>query len=125
VSHIQTGEAKFNDLASLKKAVERMGGRFTETSKQYIYYGGTKACDHEIVFPGVRYTVGVVKRGDAYDVEFDLWSTGGLRNRIGEGAGLLKQAYGIERAKAIARLRGIPVKETVRQDGHVLLEVSR
>ena len=63
------------------------------------------------------YEIGVVKALDKYDLFWDRFSSGGLTQKIGENAGLIKQAYTIERVRAEARKRNMRLVETRHNEG--------
>lgn len=126
MSHIARIEIEINDLGALKAAAERLGGEFVQSQTTYKWYetwvgdtpmpeGMTRAdlgkCHHAIRFPKAAYEVGVVQRGSKYQLLWDYWVDGGLEPILGKNAGLLKQAYGVERARAEARKRGLTVHE--------------
>jgi len=62
-------------------------------------------CTHAIQVPDCRYEIGVVKRGSKFILLWDSWSSGGLEKKIGVNAGILKQAYSVERIKREAMLK--------------------
>ena len=73
-----------------------------------------------------RYEVGVVEMPDGtFTLRYDFWSSGGLAGKLGAGAGLLKQAYGIEAAKIAARRKGFSCYEQVQEDGKTIELVMR
>jgi len=126
VSHIAKIEMEINDLGALQAAAIRLGGELVIGQTNYKWYGewigntpmpeGVTAdnlgkCDHAIRFPNAAYEVGVVQRGNKYQLLWDNWKQGGLESILGNNAGLLKQAYGIERARLEARRRGLTVHE--------------
>lgn len=126
MSHIARIEIEINDLGALKAAAERLGGELVQGQTTYKWYetwvgdtpmpeGMTRAdlgkCHHAIRFPRAAYEVGVVQRGSKYQLLWDYWEDGGLEPILGKNAGLLKQAYGVERARAEARKRGLTVHE--------------
>lgn len=91
------GEEHVRDLESLKSAVAAMGGVWHEGKHDPKWWGRDMRdsvwpdwltadmmdrFDHAFSFPGVRYEVGVMKRGDAYHVVFD-WVDGALSRKLG------------------------------------------
>jgi len=126
VSHIARIEMEINDLGALRAAATRLGGELVMGQASYQWYGQwmgdtpmpegvTSAdlgkCHHAIRFSRAAYEVGVVQRGSKYQLLWDYWVDGGLEPILGKNAGLLKQAYGVERARAEARRRGLTVHE--------------
>jgi hypothetical protein len=122
MSHISKIELEINDLAALKKACKRLGLTFCENQSQFVWFNGKESCHHAIRVPGAKYEVGLRKTGKAYEVLWDDWSGGGLQQKLGQGAGLLKQAYATERVKAEARRKRYRVREKQTEQG-IRLEV--
>jgi len=61
-----------------------------------------------------------------YVMLWDFYCGGfGLQEAVGDGAGLLQQAYAIERAKAEAARQGYQCKEVVLADGSISLEIQQ
>ena len=120
MSHISKMELEITSLADLKQACQRLGMTFINNQKTYKWYGhwvGDEPlpegitteelgkCNHCIKVPDCLYEIGVVKRGSKYILLWDSWSSGGLEKKIGKDAGILKQAYSIERIKREAVLK--------------------
>jgi len=143
MSHFSRIDLKITDLNCLKKAVKRLGGEFRENQTSYKWWGRYMGdsplpegltvndlgkCDHAISFPGkAQYEIGVVKsktKPKNYELLYDYWQSGGLNQVVGQNAGLLKQAYGIEAAKTQALLSGYTTTERKEKDGSVKLVIS-
>ncbi len=140
MSHVAELELEVNDLDSLRKAAKTLGLEMVE-KKSYKWFGrsvgdyplpkGVKAadlgkCDYALTIPGNNkaYEVGVVKKpgNRGYTLLWDFWSGGfGLQEKIGEGGGLLKQSYAVERAKKEMLRKGFRVKSKTDSNGAVLL----
>ena len=127
MSHVAKIELEINDLDALKAACKRLGLEFLCNQKTFAWYGAHVGdypipegltiqdmgkCDHAIQVPGAKYEIGVLKRTHGYALLWDFYSEGGLEQKIGRGAGRLKQAYAIERVKREARLKNMRVRET-------------
>lgn len=127
MSHVSHIQLKIFDLAALKSACKRLGFEFVENQKTYEWYGrlvepdkyplpegltenDLGKCDHAIKIPNARYEIGVIKRNNNYMLLCDYWDTK-LKRAVGEDAGLLKQAYGVEVIKAAVRKRCYSYKE--------------
>ena len=118
-----------------------MGWQVVEGQKTYAWFGrwvgdsplpkntnvaDLGKCTHAIKVPGAKYEVGVVEMPDGtFTLRYDFWSAGGLNVKLGDGAGLLKQAYGIEAAKIAARRKGFSCYEQVLEDGKTIELVMR
>jgi hypothetical protein len=75
------------------------------------------------------YEVGVTPsrtQDGRYVLLWDFWCGGfGLEKAVGQNAGLLQQAYAIERAKAEAARQGYQCKEVALADGSISLEIQQ
>jgi hypothetical protein len=120
LSHISKIEVEIQSLEDLKEACKELGFQFCGDQKTHRWYGtnresenNTKTdlgkCDHAIKVPGARYEIGIVKKDNHYNLLWDSYYTGGLELKIGKNAGLLKQAYSIQRIKREARIKGYRV----------------
>jgi len=119
MSHVTTIDAKeFYDILSLKRMCENQGWEFIEGKETFAWFGrhvgdfpipeGFEAkdmgrCSHAINIPGCRYEVGVVRKNDKWVLLYDFYSPGGLKTRLGENAGLLKQTYNIAKTQVTCR----------------------
>lgn len=119
MSHVTTIEThEVYNLAALKQMCRDMGWEWQEGQVAYRWYGqfmggyplpaGFKAeelgrCDHAIRIPGARYEIGVVRRDGEWKLLWDFYSAGGLQQRLGKDAGLLKQSYSMASTRVAAR----------------------
>ena len=118
MSHISKIELVINDLQCLKMACGRMNLEFREGQKTYRWYGPPGKCDHAIHVPNASYEVGVIQDDNAnYTLQYDAWPAGGLVPVIGENAGLLKQAYAIERVRKDGKQKRMRIQETQTETG--------
>lgn len=126
MSHITSIELEIRDLGALKAACGRLGLTFMEGQQNCLYYKGqTASCSHAIQVPGAEYEVGVVASGNGgYGLVWDPYQAGGLASVLGDNAGKLKQAYGIEKAKIEARKKGYSVYERVKDNGAITLNIE-
>jgi hypothetical protein len=126
MSHISKIELVIQSLEDLKEACRMLGFEFVENQNTCKWYGrwvgdtplleGVKIedlgkCDHAIKVPGCEYEVGVVGHQGNYTLLWDYYHVGGLEQKIGPGAGKLKQAYTVARVKKEARRKGYRVVE--------------
>ena len=132
MSHISKIEVRIDDLDALKAACRRLGFQFSKGQNTYKWYGRWVGdsplpegiskeelgkCDHAIIVPDCEYEIGVVKKGNHYILLWDSWYRGRLKKKIGKNAGILKQAYSIERVKTEARKRAYHIAEKRTQQG--------
>ena len=126
MSHLAKIELEIKDLAALRAAVQNLGYEFKEGQQTYAWYGrwvgdsplpdGVSKdelgkCSHAIKVPGCSYEIGVVQKGPHYILLWDYWHAGGLSKVIGNNAGILKQAYTLERIRREARLKHYKFRE--------------
>ena len=126
MSHIARIDLIITSLSDLEGACRDLGFQFMAEQKTYRWYGrwvgdapmpdgithdDLGKCDHAIRVPGCDYEVGVVKRGDHYILLWDNWSAGGLAEKIGANAGILKQSYSVCRVRSEARRKGYRIRE--------------
>lgn len=140
MSHISKIELEIQSLEDLKLACKRLGFIFQENQQTYQWYGrfvgdspipegisidDLGKCDHAIRVPECTYEIGVVKRGSKHILLWDSWHTGGLAKKIGPDAGILKQAYTIERIRHEAKRKKYQVREIQNdQSMRLVLRVS-
>jgi len=148
MSHVAAIELQVKSLPALQAAATRLGLEFVEGQQTYKWFGrwvgdyhGEDAaykqvdaktfgtCQHALRIPGnaAAYEVGVIDNGDGtYKLLWDFWAGGkGLLEKIGRAGEKLKQAYGIEAAKAAARKQGLHVTEKVGANGAVKLVMRK
>jgi len=138
MSHVSTIELEIKSLDALIAACQRLGFEFAKNQKTYAWYGrwigdsplpegittdqlGT--CDHAIKVPGCTYEIGVVKRQNKHILLWDSWESA-LRLKIGQDAGIVKQAYTVEAVRQEATQKGYRVIEK-KTDTAIRLSLSR
>lgn len=117
MSHLSKIEIIINDLKALKSACRKMGLEFRENQARFKWYDGESQCHHAIHVPGARYEVGVIQNGNTFELAWDNWSSGGLVQKLGENAGLLKKQYSLERIRNEAGKKRYHVKEAPIKNG--------
>ena len=136
MSHVEKIEIEIKSFDILKKAVERLGGSVLN-KKTYVWYGrhvgdypmpegfteqDLGKCDYALNFPGCRYEVGVVNRNGKSQLLWDFYDRS-LLIKLGNGGGLLKQAYAVETAKAYAKKKRYRYKEQ-NVDGKIQITIN-
>jgi hypothetical protein len=126
MSHVSKIELEINNLQDLKNACQRLNLQFMENQQTYNWYGrfvgdtplpegispeDLGKCHHAIKVPGAVYEIGVVFKNGKYLLLWDSWRSGKLEEKLGKDAGLLKQAYAVERIRSEARLKNYRVCE--------------
>jgi hypothetical protein len=124
MSHITTiKDILFNDLKVLTKATDRLNYDapiiHNQEQDYKLYQKQPVKGIASVKLPEWRYPVVVNKKGEIfYDNYEGRW---GKINQLNS----LKQAYGIEKAKNLARAQGYMAREHQKQDGAVVLELTR
>ncbi len=116
MSHISKIELEVKDLAVLGQACARLGLALLKAQKSFKWYGKEAPCDHAIRVPGADYEIGVAKSGASYELNCDFYDKN-LEKVIGRNAGLLKQAYAVEKTRIEARKKGYSVVERQTENG--------
>jgi len=132
MSHISKIELVIHSLEDLKEACRQLGFEFMENQKTFKWYGRwagdtaipedikieyTGKCDHAIKVAGCEYEVGVVRHGNHHILLWDHYHVGGLVQKIGPNAGILKQAYTVVRVRKEARQKGYRIREKKMDQG--------
>ena len=117
MSHISKIEVEINDLLALKQACKVMGLTFCENKKTFTWYSGQGECSHVIQVPGARYEVGVVSKGQTFELLWDDWYSGGLVQKLGENACNLRKHYSLERIKNEAKKKNYHIREQTIEHG--------
>lgn len=124
MSHITEIDLRIDHLRALKKAAQRLGGQLIENCHEFQGYSKGKSL-HKIVFPNASFEVGIAQDQDGgYSLHWDQWSSGGLQQAIGSEAGLLKQAYAVERSRAQAEEEGLLFQEEQLENGVIELTME-
>jgi len=139
MSHLAKIELEIKDLAALRAAVQNLGYEFRENQTTYAWYGrwvgdsplpdGVSQeelgkCSHAIRVPGCSYEIGIVRKGPNYVLLWDFWHAGGLSKVIGNNAGVLKQAYALERIRREARLKHYKFREKLLPNNTIQIVLS-
>jgi hypothetical protein len=126
LSHVSRIELEINSLEDLKQACKRLALKFMENQKIYRWYGryvgdaplpegitvdDLGKCDHAIKVPGAIYEIGIVHKDNKYILLWDTWHAGKLEEKLVKNAGLLKQAYAIERVRKEAKRKTYRLQE--------------
>jgi len=127
MSHVTTIDPhEHYDIPALKQMCKNQGWEWLEGQKTYKWFGrhvgdyplphgytveDMGKCDHAIRVPGALYEIGVVQKNGKWQLLYDFWTTGGLKQALcscpmDNQAGLLKQAYGVAKAQMACRQKG-------------------
>lgn len=93
MSHNVIIEFRITSLTNLKEACAEVGFEFVEGQRTFKSYQAG-ICNHAIKIPGAEYEVGVMIKSDGtYGLAWDPYPIGGLINKVGHDAAVLKQGY--------------------------------
>lgn len=142
MSHVALVQVECREIVDLKAACKSLGLEFMERQTTYEWFGrfvgdyhakdaayrqvdpntfGT--CNHAIRVPGASYEIGVIRRGDQWEITYDRWGTGGrgIERVLGTGLPKLKQAVAEAATKRVLRRQGYHVRRQVTADGRIVL----
>ena len=136
MSHISKIELVINSLNDLRQACKQLGFIFAENQKTYQWYGRWMGdspmpegisqdqlghCEHAIIVPECKYEIGVVRQNNHWILLWDSWHTGGLAEKIGLNAGIIKQAYSMVRITREAKKKNYSVIQKRTKQGFRLV----
>lgn len=116
MSHISKIELEVTDLEVLNQACVRLGLTLIKGRKSFRWYGKNAACSHAIQVPGADYEIGVLDKDGRYELNCDYFDRN-IEKAVGSQAGLLKQAYAVEKTKLEARKKGYSILERQTKEG--------
>ncbi|MCG8337581.1 MAG: DUF1257 domain-containing protein [Proteobacteria bacterium] len=116
MSHISKIELEVTDLESLSIACEHLRINLVRDKKTFKWFNGDGECEHVITLPNASYEIGLVSKNGKYELQTDFFDTA-IEAAIGNGGGLLKQRYAVERTKAEAKRKGYRVIEKQTEQG--------
>lgn len=131
MSHLLTASVRILDLDALRRAAASFGAQLAEKKSFHSYQGESK-CDFVIALPQVNYEIGVVKKGNAYELSHDPYGYDAVGSRhdghklvekFGANLGLLSQAYSRQVVMAKARAKGFMIQEKRLADGRLQLNL--
>lgn len=110
MSHTVKNEIDLKDTQVLEKTLHRLGVR-SEQVENYTMFDGKKVSGLAIYLKGWRYPAVLTTNGELF---YDNYN--GSWGDITE-LNTLKQYYGVEKTKKLARVKGYSVTETTNKDG--------
>lgn len=129
MSHMTTIDIEIQDVDALEEACARIEGlTFVRGKTKATYYGhNTVGCKHAIEVNGSAFDIAVVERGGKYFLQADFYGMEGqkITKTAGQGLGLLKQAYGIVKAKKESRKKGWMPSERKLDNGKIRVTLRR
>jgi hypothetical protein len=126
MSHVAQVSIDIRDLDALEQACKTLGLELRRGQKTHRYYGGAQGpCEHAIgvVDGSSHYEIGLVSRGEGkpgWQLAWDSWSAG-LREKVGNDLGKLKQQYAVAVATRTAQRQGLRVQQTIGANGSIVL----
>ncbi len=124
MSHFTTINTQIKDIEALRLACAEMGLQVEANAQARGYQNNRLAGDFVIRLRG-PYDVALRRETNGgYSIHADLWN-GHVENELGQGFGTLKQLYGIHKATAEARRKGLNVRRRQLPNGTVRLTLCR
>lgn len=125
MSHWTEVKTQINDLRALADACRELGKRLEiaapgQKVQARGYAGATRNCDAVIHLDG-PYDVALTREANGkYSLQADYWS-GHVARQLGEQCGKLTQLYGVHKATALYRNKGIQTRRVMGQNGVINL----
>jgi gamma-glutamylcyclotransferase (GGCT)/AIG2-like uncharacterized protein YtfP len=117
MSHIATIDIEFKDLNILKETCKRLSLKMEQVNN-YRFYDGNTASGTAVYLEGWKYPMVITGDGKAvYDNYNGSWG------KI-EKLNTLKQYYGVEKSKKMARLKGMTCREVKLENGQIKLFIQ-
>ncbi|OGV64620.1 MAG: hypothetical protein A3K19_29785 [Lentisphaerae bacterium RIFOXYB12_FULL_65_16] len=123
MSHFTTIEVQIKDVAALRAACAELGLELRENAVARGYGSSRVRGDYVIRLKG-PYDVALTRQPHGFGLAADLWD-GHVERELGPGLGRLKQLYGVHKATAEARRKGLTVRRQALANGGIRLALCR
>jgi hypothetical protein len=124
MSHFTTIDVQVKDIAALRQACAELGVDLQENTFARGYSSNRRHGAYVIRLKG-PYDVALQELDDSsYRLIADLWH-GHVERELGPGLGRLKQLYGVHKATAEARKKGLTVRRQALANGGIRLALCR
>jgi hypothetical protein len=123
MSHFTTIETQIRDPAALREACRELGVELLENTKARGYNGNQHRGDLVIRLKG-PYDVALTRQPDGrYGLTTDWWD-GHVERELGPQYSTLFQLYGVHKAQAEARRRGLTTRRQNLENGSIKLTIG-
>jgi len=123
MSHFTQIHTRITDIEALRAACTELGLEVVENTQARGFGSNQRSGRHVIRLTG-PYDVAVNPTDDGeFALETDLWQ-GHVEKELGPGLGRLRQLYGVHKATAEAKRRGLRVRRSALADGRIRLAVT-
>ena len=123
MSHFATIQTEVHDIDALRAACHELGVLLLDDAEARGYGSNRRHGDHVIRLKG-PYDVAVNREETGtYGLTTDWWG-GHVEQEVGKNYGGLLQLYGVHKATAEAKRRGLRVRRRALADGRIRLAVS-
>lgn len=123
MSHFTTIETQVRDILALKEACRELGVELLENTSARGYNQNQHRGDLVIRLKG-PYDVALNRQKDgSYGLTTDWWD-GHVERELGAGYGKLLQLYGLYKAQAEARRKGLTTRRQQLGDGSIKLTIG-
>lgn len=120
MSHFTTIKTQIKDVAALEAACEELKLPLLQNTEARGYAGQTRRGDFVIQLSG-PYDIAVNKQPDGtFGLTTDWWQ-GHVEQQVGSNFGKLLQLYGVHKATAEARKKGLSVMRQPQRNGSIKL----
>ena len=123
MSHFTTIQTQIRDPAALRGACQELGLSLFQNAQARGYGSNTHQGDFVIRLRG-PYDVALTRQQDgSYGMTTDWWG-GHVEKELGAGYGKLLQLYGVYKAQAEARRKGLTTRRQQLGDGSIKLTIG-
>jgi hypothetical protein len=120
MSHFTTIKTQIKDIEALRSACNEMGLALLERTEARGYYENRIKGDYVIQLKG-PYDIALNRQPEgSYGLTADLWE-GHVEKEVGQNYGKLLQLYGVHKATAEARRKGLSVLRRQQPNGAIKL----
>jgi len=124
MSHFTTIETRIRDIAALRAACAELGLELQGAGTARGYYSEQGLPGEHVIRLRGPYDIAVNKTKDGtYGLTTDWWN-GHVEKEVGKDFGRLLQLYGVHKAQAEARRKGLTVRRRSLNDGSIKLTIG-
>ena len=124
MSHFTTIQTQIRDIAALQAACSELGLTLTENANARGYYSDQPRHGDFVIRLNGPYDIAVNLQPDGnYGLTTD-WYNGHVEREVGAKFGRLLQLYGVHKAQAEARRKGLTTRRRTLKDGAIKLVIG-
>ena len=123
MSHFTTIKTQIKDVTALRSAITELGLEFLQNTTARGYVSQTMKGDYVVRLKG-PYDIAVNRQSDGtFGLTTDWWD-GHVAQEVGPNFGRLLQLYGVHKATAEARKKGMSVQRKQQPNGSIKLVLA-